>query len=270
MATRITTKKGSPRNTSGFTLIELILAMVILSILGTYTWISMDTAFKTQKAVERFADLYEQASAVTGKVTMDVSQMFLIPSSQNLTYLKGDEGNIAFTSLSHVPLTSMAKESEQTEIIYQTVANENRRGLKLLQRSETRFIDGLKEKKEEEKFEILTGQLESIVFEYSKDGVDYVKSWDTTERDNKDKLPKIIKLQLTFKEGDPTGQPDEEREVFLESYIDIPMSEFYSPVQQTKQDGKGKKGENTNNQNNQNNQNPQQPSNNINPMGVDG
>ncbi|MEZ4819766.1 MAG: prepilin-type N-terminal cleavage/methylation domain-containing protein [Bdellovibrionota bacterium] len=92
MATRITTKKGSPRNTSGFTLIELILAMVILSILGTYTWISMDTAFKTQKAVERFADLYEQASAITGKVTMDVSQMFLIPSSQNLTYLKGDEG----------------------------------------------------------------------------------------------------------------------------------------------------------------------------------
>ncbi|MEZ4819765.1 MAG: hypothetical protein R3A45_07685 [Bdellovibrionota bacterium] len=45
----------------------------------------------------------------------------------------------------------MAKESEQTEIIYQTVANENRRDLKLLQRSKTRFIDGSKKKKEEEK-----------------------------------------------------------------------------------------------------------------------
>lgn len=243
----------------GFTLIELIASILLFSIMGLYTWISINTSFKTKKTVDRYANLYEQASAVSEKITLDLSQMFLIPSNQNLTFLQGKEDEITFTSLSHAPLTSTAKESEQTEITYKTENNENRRGLKLLLRNETRFIDGALEKKEDENFETLTGQLESISFEYSKDGVAYIKDWDTTSRDQKDQLPKIIKLSLTFKEGIQSSTSRDDNEVFLESFIDIPMSDFYTPKSKNQQgdqnaNTKGSNQKNNQNSNNQNNQ----------------
>lgn len=213
----------------GFTLVELILAMVILAILGTYTWISMDATFKTQRAVERFSSLYEASSAVLEKLTLDMSQMFLVPSIQNLTYLKGSEDEIMFTSLNHAVLTPETKESEQTEIHYLLESNPNpeRAGLSLLKRSETRFIDGLEQETETPNFEVLTGKIANFSLEYSKDGVAYVKQWDTTRADNRDELPKIIKVAITLKE---TGEADDEREVTLDTFIDIPMSGAFAPA----------------------------------------
>ncbi|MCB0272368.1 MAG: prepilin-type N-terminal cleavage/methylation domain-containing protein [Bdellovibrionales bacterium] len=251
--------------TKGFTLIELILAMLILSILGIYTWISLDASFKTQQTVERFASLYESASAVLEKITLDVGQMFVVPSNQNLTYMIGRDNEISFTSLSHSPLTSESTECEQTEISYKTESNPNRQNLLLLLRNETRFIDGPKEEKEEENFEIVTGQLSTLKLEYSKDGVDYVSLWDTTNRDHENQLPKIVKLTIALKDSNERSD-QEDKEVFFETFIDVPMSEFYMPSQKANAAGK--------NPNNPNAPTPSMPTPSVptvtNPFGVSG
>lgn len=221
----------------GFTVIELLAASIILSMLGIYTWMTIRASFQTQRTVSDFADLYDQASAVTSKVSTDLQQMFLVPSHQNLTYMIGKPEEISFTSLAHTALMPETRESEQTEIVYKTENNPNRNSLKVLLRSETGFIDGPKEDKEKVQFETLSGHLESIAFEYSKDGVAYVKQWDTTQTEHKNKLPKIIKLTLVFKEDAQDKDTQEPKEVMLETTIDIPMAAF-APSEKSKPENK--------------------------------
>jgi|GEM_PF-5792122 len=221
--------RGLRKKKGGFTLMELLASSVIMAMLGTYTWMTMRASFQTRETVEQFADLYDQASSVTSKVSQDLQQAFLVPSHQNLTYFIGKSDDIQFTSLAHSPLTPQSRESEQTEITYKTQSNTNRKGLNLLLRKETRFIDGPKEEKETLEFETLTGHLDAIVFEYSKDGVSYVKQWDSTGTEHKNQLPKIMKLSITMKEDPDDQRGRDPKEVILETYIDIPMSAFYTP-----------------------------------------
>lgn len=222
------------KKTKAFTLIELLLSVMILALLGIYAWMSINASFESQKTMERFARLQEMGSAVLGKLSLDLGQAFIIPSSQNLTFFKGRENEIEFTSLSKAPLTIDAKESEQTEITYKMDNNPNRTGLNLLLRSETSFLDGPIEKREEDKFEVLTGQLVSWSLEYSKDGRVYVKAWDTTTAEYRDTLPKIIKVTIELKDDTDPKNP---RDAVFETFIDVPMSDYagFAPAQPTGQ-----------------------------------
>jgi general secretion pathway protein J len=112
---------------SGFTLIEVLLAVFIGSIVLTVLYASFFQINKAKARIEEELDLYHESRIIMSKITKDLATAFprgLVNSTKtNIEapfFLGADEGGksrLSFTSLSRTP-TQDARESDQTEISY--------------------------------------------------------------------------------------------------------------------------------------------------------
>jgi prepilin-type N-terminal cleavage/methylation domain-containing protein len=251
--------KHSTFGNRGFTLIELILSSVILAIIGVYTWLSMDASFRTQRTMQRYSRLQEIGHGVSGKIAMDISQSFYVVRTPPITFFQAKGGEVQFTSLGHANASPTARESELTEITYKTESNPRGRNLMLLQRRETSYIDGPVENIEDAPFYTLTDALSSIEWEFSTDGIRFVKTWDTTTNENRDQLPKLVRLSFTLSENGEIR--DDPKEASFTSLIDIPLSLMAQPQTGAAQ------GQNANGSNNENPNQPNTPGSQPQPAG---
>ncbi len=111
----------------GFTLIEVLLAVFIGSIVLTVLYASFFQINRAKDRIEEELELYHEARIVMSKITKDLATAFprgLVNSqSTNITapffsgVKEGENSRLSFTSLSRTP-TRDARESDQTEISY--------------------------------------------------------------------------------------------------------------------------------------------------------
>lgn len=112
---------------SGFTLIEVLLAVFIGSIVLMVLYASFFQINKAKARIEEELDLYHESRIIMSKITRDLATAFprglVNATSTNIEapfFLGSDEGGksrLSFTSLSRTP-TQDARESDQTEISY--------------------------------------------------------------------------------------------------------------------------------------------------------
>lgn len=202
----------------GFTLVELMVVMLFLSIIGVYTWTYLRTTLNTQKIIEDKISIQQQGLSVMSKIQEDVSQVFFVDSYQKLTYFNGEPTTLSFSSLSHDAPNPEDRESEEAQITYTVDSDPDASDSKILLRKEVPFLDGEQEKNDEYLPLTVAKQIENLEFAYTDDGVKFVNEWNTSNPDNLGKLPKLIRLRMTLK--DANG-----REEFFESLMDLPMSE---------------------------------------------
>ncbi|HLG20186.1 MAG TPA: prepilin-type N-terminal cleavage/methylation domain-containing protein [Bdellovibrionota bacterium] len=206
----------------GFTLIEVILASVILAILGTLTWGSIAATFQTQQTVSRHTEMQEVGTTTLTKIQEDLSQVFHVEAPRPLTFFRGednmDHDRILFSALSHLPSGPNAHESDEAEVEYVTESNTSSEGLYFLKRRESPFLD---EKPEEGgDFIPLASNVAAFNIEYS-DGTTFRPTWDIRSSDQLNKMPKLVRIYLRLR--DETG-----REAVFETTVDIPLSENLS------------------------------------------
>lgn len=111
----------------GFTLIEVLLAIFIGSIVLTVLYASFFQINRAKDRIEEELELYHEARIIMSKITKDLATAFprgLVNSqSTGITtpffygVEEGDNSKLSFTSLSRTP-TQDARESDQTEISY--------------------------------------------------------------------------------------------------------------------------------------------------------
>ncbi|HSC34933.1 MAG TPA: prepilin-type N-terminal cleavage/methylation domain-containing protein [Thermodesulfobacteriota bacterium] len=111
----------------GFTLIEVLLAIFIGSIVLTVLYASFFQINRAKDRIEEELELYHEARIIMSKITKDLATAFprgLVNSqSTGITtpffygVEEGDNSKLSFTSLSRTP-TEDARESDQTEISY--------------------------------------------------------------------------------------------------------------------------------------------------------
>ena len=111
----------------GFTLIEVLIAVFVGSIVLTILYASFFQVMKAKERVEQELELYHESRVVMSKMTKDLATAFergnVTSESQDSIYRsfagskEGDFSTLTFTSLSRTP-TPDAKESDQTEISY--------------------------------------------------------------------------------------------------------------------------------------------------------
>ncbi len=209
-------------NDRGFTLIEVLLAAVILSIIGSLTWGAMSATFKTQRTISEITELQEMGTAILAKIREDLSQTFYVETQRPLTSFRGednlDHDRILFTALSHYPSKPQAKESDQAEIFYETESNPSNSSFFLLKRKETPYLgDQPSQVDEGVEFTTIASNLLTFNLEYS-DGNTFRPTWDIRSPELLNKLPKLVRISFSMK--DPVG-----REQTFETTVDIPMSE---------------------------------------------
>jgi general secretion pathway protein J len=111
----------------GFTLIEVLLAIFIGSIVLTVLYASFFQINRAKDRIEEELELYHEARIIMSKITKDLATAFprgLVNSqSTGITtpffygVEEGENSKMSFTSLSRTP-TRDARESDQTEISY--------------------------------------------------------------------------------------------------------------------------------------------------------
>ncbi len=111
----------------GFTLIEVLIAVFIGSIVLTILYASFFQIMKAKERVEQELELYHESRVVMSKMTKDIATAFergnVNSESKNSSFQyfdgsqNGNFSTLTFTSLSRTP-TPNARESDQTEISY--------------------------------------------------------------------------------------------------------------------------------------------------------
>ncbi|GJM17264.1 MAG: hypothetical protein DHS20C13_25910 [Thermodesulfobacteriota bacterium] len=120
-------QQQSQTTNEGFTLIEVLLAVFIASIVMAVLYASFFQIIKAKDKVEEELELYHEARVIFSKMTRDIVTAFPrgsvnsdSPNSVSDFFIGSQENNfstLTFTSLSRTP-TPDAKESDQTEISY--------------------------------------------------------------------------------------------------------------------------------------------------------
>ncbi len=111
----------------GFTLIEVLVAVFIASIVLTILYASFFQIIRAKERVEQELELYHESRVVMSKMTKDIATAFergnVTSESRDTSFQyfegskNGDFSTLTFTSLSRTP-TPDARESDQTEISY--------------------------------------------------------------------------------------------------------------------------------------------------------
>lgn len=190
----------------GVTLIEILVAIGIMTLVASITYGAFDAMSRTKKSVDDSSDRFQQGRSSLARITREVQSAFLSlhrpienPGLQvSQTIFKGTNSGtfdrLDFTSFSHRRLGFSARESDQNELSYFVTVNPET-GEDVLARREATIIDMTPE----------TGGATLIMAEgITKFELEYldaisgqwVDSWDSTQLGQFERLPLQVRIEI--------------------------------------------------------------------------
>ncbi|MBI4509990.1 MAG: prepilin-type N-terminal cleavage/methylation domain-containing protein [Deltaproteobacteria bacterium] len=202
---------GSRKSTTarGFTVIEVLVAVAILSLMLIIGWGTTSETIKARKHYEKIQDRYREVRVAMSRLARDLSMAFLSqnedrnqlePRTFFVGESSGDADSARFTTLSHTPLFADANESDQAVVSYYVASSRDDRSISHLYRRESRRLAN-------EKPDTLPGEAEVIFTGVVKFKLSY---WNAQDREWEDtwstqstggslpKPPDRVKISLTF------------------------------------------------------------------------
>ena len=198
-----------PRNNKGFTLLEILLAFFIFSILFVTIYTSYSGTFKTVNMTESRMEIFRKASITMQRISEDIQASYislLEPDSfgepaaytQFLGEAKDingkDAGTMKFFSRIN-PLFSDEVEMNTGQLIsYEVVQGDEEGELLLLRNENQEFTDEVDER---EGMTLCDG-LQAIKFTYFNDDGEPLESWDSDSEELGGNLPRMVSVSLEF------------------------------------------------------------------------
>lgn len=192
---------------SGFTLLEIMVAVAILAMISVLSWQSMILMMNSQEQSEG-RDTQIHALRVTyDKFFTDFSQAFLVGTAHkgikqsSLPAFSGDQDNVNFATFSARRYFPGAKGSDQAEVGYFLESNPDDTTTSILMRRESDWVDDKPE--EGGKAYPLLEDIKQIQFDYyDPKRKEWRPEWDSTQLTNHDRLPRAVRISITLEEKD--------------------------------------------------------------------
>jgi len=166
---------------SGFTMVEVMVAMGILSMVGALVYGTIVVTLEAQRSVGLITERYHAGRVAISKMSRDLGCAFLskhisILERNRETVFLGDEDKVTFTYLGHFRWRATTPESDQGVVSYYL---KSKAGTKQLIRREKTILDDRPEKGGDEG--VLVSGVKKLEFEYwdKGDGTDgdWTDSW---------------------------------------------------------------------------------------------
>lgn len=200
----------------GFTLVEVMIATAIMTMMITLVWASFSLTIESKKRGEDISDRFHQVRLTMQRMVREMSMAYLSKNDYELTLNQNIQNSrtrfiakrnnpvdeVTFSSFSHMRLSDSAKECDQTLITYFSAPDpENRSQLNLMRRSTRRL--GVEKPGEEGPAYIMLEDVESLHFEfYDAVSDEWRENWTTIQADGQqDRLPLKIRIYLTMKDA---------------------------------------------------------------------
>jgi general secretion pathway protein J len=214
--TKIQNLKSTIRNETGFTLIEVLLAMAILAVIMSVVYGSFSTAGRNVEQAEAARDETDLARTLLSKLTDDLANAYFNPgmsqvdpntkANVNLTILYGKkteagvgDDKVRRDSLSLTTLTNWRKPgSQETELLEVGYFFKEKPdgGYSLYRREKRELSADVPPLEGGVEYEI-TDRVEGLQFRYYS-GTTWVDEWDTRTLG---RLPQRVELALTLDTG---------------------------------------------------------------------
>jgi len=195
---------------TGFTLMEVLIAVAVLGLIGGLTYGSFDATYSLKSRIERAAERDQTVRAALTRITRELSMAFVSDHYDRKRFrerptrfrLKGRHGDddLLFASFAHERLQIDAKESDQAIFEYQLGRDSDSGQTNLYRRSKS-IID-----EEWERGGTRAAMAEDVVrFEVScwdPKKREWVNEWDSgsTDRQGQAPIPPRVKIALTIRD----------------------------------------------------------------------
>ncbi len=200
----------SRHRASGFTLMEVVLALAILALMGALTWGSIARSFDAFETVKEIDGRYHNVRVAMNRMAKELSMAFLTSDRRHTgrermweTLFKGEPGSpfhtIHFTAFAHEVLRQDAKESDQSEISYYGERDEDFPEQMNLMRREDPRLD--REPSEGGRSYVLAENIKDFKLRFfdPKDD-DWTEEWDTDDQEFKGRLPTVVEITMIIED----------------------------------------------------------------------
>lgn len=202
------------RDQKGFTLIEIMVAVVLLAIISVLVFQSMGSMVGSRERFETRQQGYRGANVFLDRMTRELATAVLYANIELLGVSSngeqtaksvfsgtnsGDQDKLTFDNLSHTRYLKDSKESDLAEVTYFLEPQEESDGLFVLKRRDKSPLDA--EPGEKGKVTILLDSVRELNFRYY-DPVkgEYQDEWDTTKLDYANRLPRAVEITLVLQD----------------------------------------------------------------------
>jgi general secretion pathway protein J len=210
-------KEGKMRQ-DGFTLIEIMIALVITSLVLTMVYSSFSAVMDTRERVMKASDLDTTARLVLTRLTRELESAFLVkrpeelPPESRYTIFEGSQENvdqrpadrISFTTFAHVKRGVDADESDQALISYEVEALPAEPGyaepLALIRREWRRIAPPGETQFYEPRPIPLAEDIQGFRVRFLDEEGEWVEDWNSTDIRMLDLLPVAVEITLTLRD----------------------------------------------------------------------
>ncbi len=192
MSKKLTFSLSHRLTRNGFTLVEILIAVAIVSLILTIIYASYASSIDTMNYTRKKMDAFSMVRLTLSRMNDEITSSFFSEDSEDVMFA-GEEGKIDFISSSHERIFKDSKEYDLVEIGYFTEPEEEGKNLSLWRREDGTPDDDVLEGGEKEN---LIEGLEGLEFKYY-DGEEWRDEWDSKEESC---LPQAVKVTLKFSE----------------------------------------------------------------------
>ncbi len=192
-------------NSSGFTLLELLLAIFIFGVVVSSVYGAYTSTFMTIKSAEFETEINQRARTALERIAEDLEALhmgsdgLMKGESQEIDSRRSDK--LEFTSTAHVTFTQKEAETRYATIRYSVEADSDT-GLMLLYRADVPALPGKKIGDDEKGF-LLCDNLWEVSYRYFDSSGSEMDEWDTVKLQSQGVaggkvLPVMVEISLRF------------------------------------------------------------------------
>jgi general secretion pathway protein J len=198
---------------SGFTLVEVLIALTIVAIISSLIYGSFARTFDVREQVTQSQERYHGLRVAIERMSREISMAFVYNCQQLDTPTgerryqtlfklehEGKFDKLTFTSFSHLRLFKDVHESDQNVLSYFGEDDPKRSGQYNLMRREKARIDGQPEEGGET--QVLCPDIKELRFDFwDVQKNDWVDDWDCSRIERQNQLPRLVRIKLVAAEG---------------------------------------------------------------------
>lgn len=198
---------------TGFTLIEVLIAIAILSGMVVAMVISTNQIMNSKEETEKLDDQSHSVFLALNRISSDLQMAFLVSGTDFLgttgemkIAFIGKEDQMNFASFSLARYFKGEQEFDYGEVGYSIAASKNESREKSLYRREQKGFDITPE--EGGISEPILENIRSIHFQYyDSQKKEWLRGWDTTQLDFSNRLPEMVKIEMEVENLQEEGKP---------------------------------------------------------------
>ena len=185
--------------THGFTLIEILVAILLLGMLGAGIVTTLNSTITAKEKVDLISDRFHLARQAMERMNSELSMAYLsqnknVNVSVSQTSFKGEKDRIAFDAFGHVPYAKNAKESDQREISFFLEADAKTGRQSLMRKIHSNITAQLGK---EGRVDVLCPDVKSLSFKYwNVKTKSWTENWSTEGIDQQITLPPRVLIEF--------------------------------------------------------------------------